>query len=137
MSRLVLLDNEAVQALASPGHPKHRKVISLIQVVASRKRRAVRLSLAVPTAVRVEAGWDRTSPSWALANRLRVADIPLDATHANTAAMLRSSADGSVADAHLGAAALAVPDAEVTIVTSGPLDMKRVAEGRDVTIVTI
>src|SRR5262245_14542669 len=137
MSRLVLLDNEAVQALASPGHPKHRKVISLVQVVASRKRQAVRVSLAVPTAVRVEAGWDRTSPSWAFANRLRVADIPLDAIHANMAAVLRSAADDSVADAHLGAAALAAPDTEVTIVTSDPSDMKRVADGRNVTIAAI
>jgi hypothetical protein len=142
MSRLILLDNEAVQALASPGHPKHRKVISLVQVVASRKRRAAAVSLAVPTAVRVEAGWDRGSPSWAFANRLRIADIPLDAACANVAAALRGAADGSVADAHLGAAALAAQRvrqhrAEVTIVTSDPSDMKRVADGRDVTIVTI
>jgi predicted nucleic acid-binding protein len=137
MSRLVLLDNEAVQALASPGHPKHRKVISLVQVVASRKRQAVRISLAVPTAVRVEAGWDRTSPSWAFANRLRVADNPLDTVHANAAAALQGAAGGSVADAHLGAAALAAPGTQVTIVTSDPSDMKRVADGRDVTIVAI
>lgn len=137
MSRLVLLDNEAVQALASPGHPKHRKVISLVQVVVSRKQRAARLSLAVPTAVRVEAGWDRTSPSWAFANRLRIADIPLDGGHANAAAALQREARGSVADAHLGAAALAAPDAEVTIVTSDPSDMKRVSDGRAVTVVAI
>lgn len=135
--RLVLLDNEAVQAVARPHHPKHRTVISLIQVVASRKRRAVRVSLAVPTAVRAEAGWDRTSPAWAFANRLRIADIPLDASHANVAAALGSAAGGSVADAHLGAAAMAAPDAGVTIVTSDPADMKRAADGRDVTIVTI
>jgi hypothetical protein len=66
-----------------------------------------------------------------------MADARIGVTGAGELAMLRSSADGSVADAHLGAAALAVPDAEVTIVTSDPLDMKRVAEGRDVTIVTI
>jgi predicted nucleic acid-binding protein len=137
MSRLVLVDNEAVQALARPDHPKHRKVISLIQVVASRKRRAVRVSLAVPTAVRAEAGWDRTSPACAFANRLRIADIPLDASHANVAAALGSAAGGSVADAHLGAAAMAAPDADVTIVTSDPADMRRAADGRDVTIVTI
>ena len=137
MSRLVLLDNEAVHALATPNHPKHRKVISLVQVVVSRKQRAARLTLAVPTAVRVEAGWDRTSPSWAFANRLRIADIPLDTAHANAAATLQREARGSVADAHLGAAALAAADAEVTIVTSDPTDMKRVTVGRIVTIVTI
>jgi hypothetical protein len=57
-------------------------------------------------------------PACAFANRLRIAG-------------------GSVADAHLGAAAMAAPDADVTIVTSDPADMKRAADGRDVTIVTI
>lgn len=137
VSRLVLLDNEAVQALASPGHPKHRRVISLVQVVVGRKQRAARLAIGVPTTVRVEAGWDRASPSWAFANRLRIADIPLDTIHANVAATLHREARGSVADAHLGAAALAATDAEVTIVTSDPADMKRVTDGRNVTIVTI
>jgi hypothetical protein len=60
MTRLVVLDNEAVQALRDPAHPRHRHVISHAQVVTSRKSRAVALELVVPTAVRVEAGWDRT-----------------------------------------------------------------------------
>jgi hypothetical protein len=137
MTRLVLLDNEAVQALASPQHAKHRKVIAIIQVVASRKQRAVRLSLAVPTAVRAEAGWDRTSPSWAFANRLRIADIPLDTGYANTAAAIRCNANCSVADAHLGAAIQASATAEITIVTSDPTDMRRVAAGKNVTVATI
>ncbi len=54
MSHLVLLDNEAVQALADPAHPKHPHVVSHAQVVASRKRRATPITLAVPTAMRVE-----------------------------------------------------------------------------------
>jgi hypothetical protein len=29
MSRIVVLDNEAVQALQNPAHPKHRRVVSL------------------------------------------------------------------------------------------------------------
>ena len=62
MTHLVVLDCEAVQALRDPGHPKHRQVVSHTQVVATRKRRAVAIQLAVPTAVRVKAGWDRTSP---------------------------------------------------------------------------
>ncbi len=89
MSRLVLLDNEAVQALRDLSHPKHRKVISYVQVIADRKRRAEAINAAVPTAVRVEAGWDRTSPTWALPNRLRIADVPLDTQHANSAATIR------------------------------------------------
>jgi hypothetical protein len=65
MTWLVVLDNEAVQALASPHHPKHRKVLAHLEVVERRKRHAVAISLVVPAAVRVEAGWDRTSPQWA------------------------------------------------------------------------
>src|SRR6266581_9245682 len=78
MTHLVVLDCEAVQALREPGHSKHRRVVSHAQVVASRKRRAVAIQQVVPTAVRVEAGWDRTSPAWVLPNRLRIADSPLD-----------------------------------------------------------
>jgi hypothetical protein len=54
-SHLVLLDNEAVQALADPAHPKHPHVVSHVQVVASRKRRAMPITMAVPTAIRPRA----------------------------------------------------------------------------------
>jgi hypothetical protein len=70
VTHLVILDCEAVQALRDPGHPKHRRVVSHAQVVASRKRRAVAIQMVVPTVVRVEAGWDRTSPAWVFPNRL-------------------------------------------------------------------
>lgn len=103
MSRTVILDNEAVQALLSVRHPKHAKVLALVQVVAARKRRAPTLRLVVPTAVRVEAGWDRTTSRAALVNRLRVADAVLDVRAADVAARLRTAHDLSVADAHLGA----------------------------------
>jgi len=63
-SHLVLLDNEAVQALGDPTHPKHPHVVSHVQVVAGRKRRAMPITIAVPTAIRVEAGWNRNSPAW-------------------------------------------------------------------------
>jgi hypothetical protein len=82
MTRLVMLDNEAMQALRDPAHPKHRHVVSHAQAVASRKRRAAAIEVVVPTAVRVEAGWDRTSPAWAFPNHLRIADVPLDAANA-------------------------------------------------------
>lgn len=137
MSHLVVLDNEAVQALASPGHPKHRAVVSLIQVVASRKRRARQVSLAVPTAIRVETGWDRTAPEWAFLNRMRVLDVPLDAEQANLAASIRGRTGVSVPDAHIGAAVQASSATEITIVTSDPHDMRRVAGDKSVTIVTI
>ena len=137
MSRLVVLDNEAVQALASPAHPKHRRVLSHVQVLTSRKRRGDTVSLAVPTTIRVEAGWDRTAPAWAFLNRMRIADVPLDAVQANLAAGIRLRDQVSVADAHAGAVVQASPVTGITILTSDPDDMRRVAGDKYVVIVTI
>jgi len=137
MSRKVILDNEAVQALRDPAHAKHRRVVSHVQVVASRKRRAEPIGIIVPTAVRVEAGWDRTSPQWAFPNQLRIADSPLDTPAASTAADIAARTGVSVADAHLGAVVRASPDAKVTVITSDPGDIRRMAGDADLTIVTI
>jgi predicted nucleic acid-binding protein len=134
MSRVILLDNAPVQALADPAHPKHRRAVSHAQVAVSRKARALPVRIAVPTAVRVEAGWDRTSTSWAFVNRLRIADITLDPGHANAAAAIRSRTRVSVADAQIGAAIRAAD--RVTVLTSDPLDMHVVAEGKPIEVVT-
>ncbi len=135
VSRVILLDNEAVRALADPAHPKHRRAVSHTQVAVSRKARAVPVNIAVPTAVRVAVGWDRTLPSWAFINRLRVADIPLDPSHANAAASLRNRTRVSVADAHLGAAIRAAD--QVTVLTSDPRDMLVLAEGKRIEVVAL
>jgi len=135
--RLVVLDNEAVRALRDPGHPKHRHVVSHAQVVASRKRRAAAIEVVVPTAVRVEAGWDRTSPAWAFPNHLRIADLPLDAANASTAAAIRTRTGVSVADAHLGAVIHSATADQITVVTSDPGDMRLVAADKGITITTL
>jgi predicted nucleic acid-binding protein len=137
MSRLVVLDNEAVQALRTPTHSKHNRVLSHVQVVANRKKRAIPVALAVPTAVRVEAGWDRTSAAWAFLNRLRIADIPLDAVCANSAAAIRNGTRVSVADAHIGAACEGSLNADITVITSDPNDIRQVTGNRPVTVVAI
>ena len=137
MTRLVLLDNEAVQALASPQHPKHQRVLAYMEAVERRKRRAAAISLVVPTAVRVEAGWDRTSPQWAFLNRLRTIDNSLDAAQANTAAAIHDRAQVSVADAHVGATVQSTLDADITVIASDPADIRRVAGDRPVTVVAI
>ncbi|MHB1445889.1 MAG: hypothetical protein ACYCTI_05875 [Acidimicrobiales bacterium] len=137
MSALVLLDNEAVQSLGDPAHPKHRQVLSHIAVVAQRKRLAVQVSLAVPTAVRVEAGWDRTDPQWAFANHLRITDEPLKESQANTAAGVRRHSGVSVADAHLGAVIQASTSSKITVLTSDPEDVRAVAGSRIVNILPI
>jgi predicted nucleic acid-binding protein len=134
---IVLLDNEAVQALGSPAHRKHRRVLGELDIASRRIVRGLPLRVAVPTTVRVEAGWDRTSSAWAFANRLPIADIPLEARQANTAAGIRERTGVSVADAHLGAAIQAAVAGNVTVVTSDPRDIRRVAEGRRVDVVTI
>jgi hypothetical protein len=134
---LVLLDNEAVQALGSADHPKHRRALSLVQVVAQRKRRAADLALAVPTTVRVEAGWDRTATPWALANRLRIADEPLGPQEANVSAHIRAAAHVSVADAHLGAVLQGSQAETLTVITRDPNDVAAVAGNRRVTVVHI
>lgn len=137
MTSVILLDNEAVQALGAVEHPKHRRVLSHIQVVAQRKRRAVPVNIQVPTTVRVEAGWDRAAGSWAFANRLRIADVVLDAAQANTAASIRERTSASVADAHLGAVIRSTGAEQVTVLTSDPGDARVVAGDRRITVIAI
>jgi hypothetical protein len=137
MTHLIVLDNEVVQALRDPGHPKHRRVVSQTQVVANRKRRAAAIQMVVPTAVRVEAGWDRTSPAWVFPNRLRIADSPLDTTSANIAAGIRDRTGVSVADSHMGAVIQSASYVQITVVTSDPGDMRLVAGDKNVIVVAI
>jgi predicted nucleic acid-binding protein len=137
MTCLVVLDNEAVQALASPRHPKHQRVLGYMEAVERRKRRATATSLLVPAAVRVEAGWDRTAAQWAFLNRLRIMDVSLDAAHANAAAAIHEQARVSVADAHVGATVRLAPNADIAVITSDPGDIRRVAGDRPVTVVAI
>jgi predicted nucleic acid-binding protein len=111
--------------------------VSQAHVVASRKRRAAAIQMVAPTAVRVEAGWDRTSAAWVFPNRLRITDIPLDAAHASTAAAIRSQTGVSVADAHLGAVIRSASAGQITVVTSDPGDMRLVAGDTHITVVTI
>ena len=138
MTGTVILDNEAVQALSSASHPKHRRALSYVQVVAARKRtgrRAIRI--VVPTAVRVEAGWDRSDPRAAFLNLLGVSDAPLDRESANRAAAIASEHHASVANAHIGATTQLMPDdgRPVTIVSSDPGDLRIVAGPAPVAII--
>ena len=137
MTHLIILDNEAAQALADPAHRKHRQALAYAQVVAIRKRRAADIETAVPTTVRVEAGWDRTSPAWTFPNRLRITDSPLDPTAASTAAAIRTQTSVSVADAHIGAVIYSAQATHITVVTSDPADMRQVAGDKTVTIAAL
>ena len=138
MRRLVLLDNEAVQALMATDHPKHRRALAHVAVVGARKKKAATIDLLVPTAVRVEAGWDRTAPGAALINLLRIRDAALDTPRSDTAAALVSDHGVSIADAHIGAVVAFRPESEsVTILTSDPKDIRTVSGSRTVTVVRL
>lgn len=126
-ARTVVLDNEAVQALVDVAHRKHRRVLAAVEVTAARNlRRAGSVRLVVPTAVRVEAGWDRRARRSAAINSLRVDDSPLDRRAADTAAAVVSALGVSVADAHLAAVLTTAPGPH-TVVTSDKADVRRIA----------
>ncbi len=137
--RTVVLDSEAIQALTDPAHRKHRRVLAVVEVAASRNlRRAGAVRLVVPTSVRVEAGWNRREPDAAAANRLRVDDFALDTPAADDAAAIRSALGVSVVDAHLGAVLGATPGPHA-VLTSDPEDLRRIAShlGTRSTILTV
>ncbi len=123
----VVLDNEAVQALLDPQHPKHRRALAVVEAAHLRSRGTGSVSLVVPTGVRAEAGWDRRGPHAAIVNRLRVRDHALDGVAADKAAAVRAELAVSVPDAHLGVvlADLSRPHA---VITGDVGDVRRLAE---------
>lgn len=136
--RALVLDNEAVQALQSATHPKHRVVLAHLAAVLGRRGRGAGATTVVPTAVRVEAGWVRSAPGAAAIIRFRVVDHTLDATTADVAARIaRASTALSVADAHIGAAVLDLTDHDVVVLTSDPRDITRACSPQSVTTVRI
>ena len=140
MTGTVILDNEAVQALWSADHRKHRRALTYVQVVAARKRKGRRTAeIVVPISVRVEAGWDRSAARAVFINLLGIRDVPLDKEHGNRAATIANESGVSVADAHVGATAQLIPEdgGPVTIISRDPDDMRAVAGSRRVTIVKL
>ena len=140
--RTVVLDNEAVQALIEPTHRKHRRVLSAVEATAARNlRQAGSVRLVVPTAVRVEAGWDRRAQRSAAINRLRVDDIPLDRFASDAAAAVVRALGVSVADAHLASVLTTAPGPHA-VMTSDEADVRRIAAhlgdlGGSVTVVVV
>jgi hypothetical protein len=127
----LVLDNEAVQALADVGHPEHRRALAFVEVAQQRSRRGrERVALVVPVAVRIEAGWDRVAARAALINRLHIDDVELRGDRVDRAVRLARQAGVSVVDATVGEAALAI-DGRVAIVTSDAGDMRRQARLAD------
>lgn len=136
----VVLDNEAVQALIDPFHAKHRVVVAHLAGIVTRRKRGHPSRAAVPTSVRVEAGWDRTENAAAAINRFRILDHPLDTPTANHGTAIRKHTGVSVADAHLGATVRELAPAttgSIVVLTSDPDDISRATEPTPVTIIRI
>ncbi len=139
MSRVLILDNEPIQALLDSQHPKHRIVMAYLEVPARRNRRKTgSLIVLVPTTVRVEAGWDRTATISSAVNRLPITDDALTTDKADSAAKLRNTLLVSPADAHIGAV-MRTAEGEVSILTSDLGDLRRIAQmtARTITIARI
>jgi hypothetical protein len=125
----VVLDNEAVGALADPAHPKHTDALAYLDVTNERRARGERVRVVVPVAVRIEAGWDRRAAAAANLNRIcRAGDHPLDTTATDRATELgRLEPAASVVDVTVAQAAEAAGPEPVTIVTSDRDDFERLA----------
>jgi hypothetical protein len=124
----LVLDNEAVQALADVNHRKHRRALAFVEAANERSRRRRHLlSVVVPVAVRVEAGWDRRAPTAATLNRIsRARDVVLDGPAADRAAEVHAQTVVSVVDATVAQAA-ETSAGPVAILTSDASDMRRLA----------
>ena len=133
----VVLDNEAVEALADVRHPKHRTVLALLEVTNQRRSRKAQVRVAVPTAVRIEAGWDRNDPSSAHMNRIsRAVDVNLNTAVANRCVRLRRLVpDASVVDVAVAQAAETAAQQPVTIITSDSQDMTSLTGHLDIRVV--
>jgi hypothetical protein len=120
----LVLDNEALQVLAHPHHPKHSDLLAFVEAeqrAARRTRREPRLRTS--SVARVEAGLDRTSPASAAFNRFRVGDIPVTAERADRATRLNADVGASAVDACV--AELAESLGETTVITSDVPDLSR------------
>lgn len=135
-----VLDNEALQALADVRHPRHRRVVALLEAAARGNSRApASRRVVTPTAVRVEARVARTASAAGL-GRLRVVDVALDSGRAARAAALSAAAVGTAVDAIVAEAALsaAATGSTTTVFTSDLTDLPRLLaasrEGRLVAV---
>lgn len=133
---VVVLDNEAAQALARRDHPKHTEALAFLVAAGGRSGRGPRAHVCVPTVVRVEAGIDRRAPGTAAFNRLRIHDVALDRPGADRAAGLRH-VGGSAVDACVAVTAgLSATASDVVVLTADLTDIPRLLEAAGVDATT-
>jgi hypothetical protein len=136
---VVILDNEAIQVILQPHHPKFRAVASRLEAARWRSANHTRVTLHVPATVQVEAGWDRTSPTSVQINRYPITISALDSPSADAAARIVAAHSVTPADAHVGVLCqkLAAQDARVIVLTSDPDDIELVASPTTITALRI
>jgi predicted nucleic acid-binding protein len=134
---LLVLDNEAIQALSDHSHSKHRRMLAIIERFQSHLQRGSQATVTVPTTVRVEASINRQDPATSFVNRIVNNDHSLDSKTADQAANLRQQYPYlSVADAHIAAIAV-VDKRDIVIITSDTEDFEECLSGQNVNIIRI
>jgi predicted nucleic acid-binding protein len=134
---LLILDNEAIQALSHHSHPKHRRMLAIIERFQSLLQRGFQATLIVPTTVRVEALINRQDPAASFVNRIANYDHSLDNLTADHAATLRQQFPFlSVVDAHIAALAL-VDKRDIVLITSDTDDFENCLSSKDINIIRI
>ena len=133
----MVLDNEALQALADVGAAKHRAMVALLKaaVVDSRRSRQ-RPRLLTSTVVRLEAGLSRRSPQNTGLGLFRVQDVALDGERVERALTLPSAREVTPADAAVAEVAASLAG-KVTVLTSDPVDLRRLLAGTEVLVLQV
>jgi hypothetical protein len=122
----LVLDNEALQALANPRHPKHRVMLEKIAAVKYESSRGASVRVVTPTAVRVEALVSRRTPATAGLGRFNVQNIALDSTRADRCVALGTASTASAVDATVAEAAESeARTGNVSVYTSDVADLTR------------
>ena len=101
----LVLDNEALKALADRHHAKHRVMLEKIAAAQYESRRGAGVRVVTPTAVRIEALVSRQAPENATLGRFNVQDITLDSTRADRCVALAAAATATAVDATVAEAA--------------------------------
>lgn len=101
----MVLDHEAVQALADRHHPKHRVLLEKLAAVRYESGRGASVRVVTTTAVRVEARVARRAAGSAALGSFRVQDVSLDPTRADRCVALSTAASATAVDATVAEAA--------------------------------
>lgn len=128
----LVLDNEAVQALADVNHDKHRVALEWAAAVRLRRAKGRRTVVVLAATALAEAGVDRRSPATAVLNRLVHRFEPL-ADDADDTAALVWAFRVSLTDAHVAVVA-GRQTGPTMILTSDVSDLTRLTAGTSVGI---